>query len=94
MIDDLVRLSLFVPERHDLALMKIVRGYEHDLQAIWEMHQANAFDLQVLVRRFRAEMTHVVGKREGLRLSFLAAVERLFGREIAVGVESTLDTGS
>ena len=90
-IDGLRRLSVFVPEQHDLALMKTVRGYDHDIQVIWEMHRAKALDLDVLKQRFHTEMTHVMGNPENLRLSFLAVVERLYGFEAATRVEEELD---
>jgi hypothetical protein len=48
----LERLRVFVPERHDLVLMKAIRGYEHDLQAISEIHAHSPLDLETLVRRF------------------------------------------
>ncbi len=37
-LPDLTRLKVLVPERHDLVLMKAVRCYEHDLDAIAEIH--------------------------------------------------------
>lgn len=40
-IDGLSRLQVFVPEAHDLALMKIGRGYAHDLQGVSDIHAAH-----------------------------------------------------
>jgi hypothetical protein len=53
------RLRVLVPEKHDLALMKAVRGYEHDLQAIAEIHAHSPLDLATLIRRFQDEMTPI-----------------------------------
>jgi len=33
---------VLVPEKHDLVLMKAMRGYEHDLQAIESEQQGRA----------------------------------------------------
>lgn len=37
-LPELRRLVALVPERHDLVLMKTLRCYEHDLEAIVELH--------------------------------------------------------
>ena len=47
------RLKVMVPERHDLVLMKVLRGDEHDLQAIEAIHQRSPLDLSILVERTR-----------------------------------------
>jgi hypothetical protein len=75
------RLRVFVPEKHDLALMKAMRGYEHDLQAIAEMHAHSALDLDTLIRRFQDEMTPV-GDPDRVRGNILAVVERLFAEAV------------
>jgi len=84
-------LRLRVPEIHDLALMKIVRGQEHDRAAISEMAATASISRDVLVERFKNEMDHVVGVREEvLRLNFLAVIEQLFGETEAAAVETEL----
>lgn len=75
------RLHLFVPEQHDLALMKVVRGYENDIQAIEEIHQTNPLDLNILIERFMDEMTQVTGDARYIRLNFLLTIEKLFSPE-------------
>jgi hypothetical protein len=49
---DLKQLTVFVPERHDLVLMKAVRAYEHDLEVIGEIHGRFPLDLETLVTRW------------------------------------------
>ena len=57
-LPDLERLRAMVPERHDLVLMKAMRCYEHDLQAIAQLHEHSPLDLDTLIRRFNEEMDH------------------------------------
>lgn len=71
------RLRVLVPEKHDLALMKAIRGYEHDLQAIGEIHAYSPLDLDTLIGRFQDEMTPI-GDPVRIRGNILAVVERLF----------------
>lgn len=91
---DLQRLGIFVPERHDLALMKLLRCYQHDLEVIAEMHERDPLDLRILVRRFQDERGHVVGRPETHRTSLLLVVETLFGEEAAEKVEAELPTNT
>ena len=86
----LKRLSIQIPERHDLVLMKVVRGYEHDIQVIAEMHQASPLDMATLTQRYKTEMTHVIGRPAVLRLSFLLMIQTLFGTEAAKQIEDKL----
>jgi hypothetical protein len=72
-------LNLSVPEQHDLALMKMVRGYENDIQAIEEMHEAQPFELEIFIERFMNEMTQAIGNPGMIRLNFLLMTEKLFG---------------
>ena len=75
------KLHLCVPERHDLALMKMVRGYENDIQTIEEIHQTYPLELDILIERFMDEMTQVSGNPRYIRLNFLLMVEALFSPE-------------
>jgi hypothetical protein len=83
----LQRLKLMVPERHDLVLMKVVRGYEHDLEAIEAIHRSSPLALEVLLRRYQREMSAVVISPMRLRGNFLTMVERLFPDELDAVVE-------
>jgi hypothetical protein len=73
----LTRLRVLVPEEHDLVLMKAMRCYEHDLQAIAEIHAHSPLDLGTLIRRFQEEMTPI-GDPARIRGNILAVVELLF----------------
>jgi hypothetical protein len=71
------RLRVFVPERHDLVLMKSTRAYEHDVQVIREIHQNSPVDLETLVDRFVNEMAPI-GHPVRIRRNFLTVIEALF----------------
>ncbi|SRR6266545_3725639 len=76
-LPDLRKLTVLVPEKHDLVLMKAIRCYEHDLEAIAEIHAHAPLDLDTLVRRFEEEMTPI-GDPDRIRGNLLVVVERLF----------------
>jgi len=84
------RLTVLVPERHDLALMKAVRGDQADFAKLQALHERKPFDLSVLLRRYEEEMSHVVIDSRRLRGNFLALVESLFP-EAATLVEKALE---
>jgi hypothetical protein len=75
----LTRLTVLVPEKHDLVLMKIVRGSEADIQAAVDIAAACGLRRAVLVKRFAKEMSHVVGNPRRLSLNFEACIARVFG---------------
>jgi hypothetical protein len=87
-IAGLRQLRVFVPERHDLALMKAARGDERDLAALAAMHRRKPFRLKTLVSRYN-EM-QFTGSPEALRSRFLLLVARLFGESAAKRVETSL----
>lgn len=81
------KLRVFVPEVHDLILMKTIRGNEHDLEQIKEIRRNVSIDLNILVERFRNEMKHVIGNPKIIRLNFLAVIAEVFGEEKAAQLE-------
>jgi hypothetical protein len=81
-IPGLAYLTVEVPERHDLAVMKASRGFDRDIEALEQMHALEPFDLTTLVERF--EETWVTGPQRLADLGFLILVEALYGEE---GVE-------
>jgi hypothetical protein len=87
----LERLRVFVPEKHDLVLMKAIRGYEHDLEAALQIHANSPLDLETLVGRYQDEMTPI-GDPVPIRGNFLHVVENLFP-DSADGVARRLKRG-
>jgi hypothetical protein len=85
-----MRLTVVVPERHDLALMKTVRGDQADFAKLQAIHARTPFDLSVLLQRYEDEMRHVAIDSRRLRGNFLALVESLFP-EAAPLVEKALE---
>lgn len=79
----LKRLTVLVPEAHDLALMKIARGEAHDLDAIEDIHRDTPLDFETMLERYAETRSQVIGSLEMHRLNFLAAVARLFGERKA-----------
>ena len=77
-LPSLMRLTVVVPERHDLALMKTVRGDQADFAKLEAIHERTPLDLSVLLQRYEEEMGHVVIDPRRLRGNFLALVESLF----------------
>ena len=77
-VPGLRKLRVMVPERHDLVLMKTLRGYENDLEAAVEIHARHGLDFETLMGRYIGEMDHVTGDRRVHDLNLLALVERLF----------------
>jgi hypothetical protein len=84
------RLSVLVPERHDLALMKTVRGDQADFAKLQAIHARKPFDLSLLLQRYEEEMGHVVIDPRRLRGNFLALVESLFPEAVTL-VEKALE---
>jgi hypothetical protein len=85
----LKRLAVMVPEKHDLVLMKVLRGDEHDLQAIEAIHQRSPLDLGVLLDRYQGEMGATIIDPRRLKGQVLTMVERLFPKQLSA-VETQL----
>jgi hypothetical protein len=77
-LPSLRRLIVLVPERHDLALMKTIRGGLEDFEKLRAVHQKTPLDLSVLLKRYEEEMDHVVIDPRRLRGNFLGLVSELF----------------
>ena len=91
-IPGLSRLQVFVPELHDLALMKIARGYAHDLQGVADMHAANPLDLETLVARYYQSRTQLIGPPETFKLNVHAAIDSVYGEAAALKVAERLES--
>jgi hypothetical protein len=57
----LSKLELYVLDRYDLAVSKLIRGNEHDRQQLGELHALTPLDLTTLVARFGELMADFVG---------------------------------
>jgi hypothetical protein len=90
----LQKLHILVPEKHDLTLMKVVRGQENDRDAIEQISNRVGLDMPTLVHRFTNEMTHAIGNHRYLVQNFLSIIEMLYGEHEADRVNSELANDS
>lgn len=86
----LKHLSVKIPEQHDLVLMKMIRGQEHDLEVIEAIHRNSPLSLDTLVTLMAQEMTHVHGRKKDILLNFFGMVELLFGEVGLLDAEKRL----
>jgi hypothetical protein len=89
-LEGLERLTVLVPEEHDLAIMKAGRAEAHDLAAVADVHAKRPLDLETLIHRYYDARTQVTGSPEDFALNFLALVERLYGTPAAERVSARL----
>jgi len=79
--EGLTHLKIWIPERHDLVLMKTARGETPDFEGIVEVHQKEPLDPELLLRRCLQEMrTQITGTWSGFRVKFLGMIEEVFGK--------------
>lgn len=90
-ISGLKKLQIFIPEKHDWALIKITRLLEKDAQDIQEVAASIGFSKTVFLKRFLSEMTHATGRREDLVYNFLSMMAELFGEEEAVKMQRAIE---
>ncbi|MBN1770308.1 MAG: hypothetical protein JXB32_03525 [Deltaproteobacteria bacterium] len=88
---ELQHLEVFVLEKHDLALSKIMRCHEGDLAGIQALHRRHGLDRETLVARYMTEMDHAIGDPKRIDLNLQVAVERLYGEAEAAAVGRRLD---
>jgi hypothetical protein len=79
---NLRKLTILVPEKHDWALMKVVRYEDKDAEHIKAAAAAVGFDLEIFKERFLSEMVDVQ-PRDRVIIRFLAMIEELFGADAA-----------
>lgn len=87
----LARLTVLVPEVHDLAIMKAARALTHDLDAVEDVHRRSPLDLDTLVTRYYEARTQVTGSMDEFTIGFLALIERLFGANEAQRVQQRIE---
>jgi hypothetical protein len=83
-------LRVRIPERHDLALMKMVRGQQNDLDTVTEMHLNEALSFDTLIKLISVEMRQVVGNKRSIKRNFLSMFESLFGEAPLKDAENRL----
>jgi hypothetical protein len=81
-------LVLWVPERHDILMMKALRAAKHDLQVIQEMHETTPFDLETIVERYNFSMRLAIQALGGHQIfdqRIRLVLEKLFGGKYVRG---------
>lgn len=79
------QLELFILEKHDLAISKMLRAVEHDRQHVQALHRRDPLDLETLVERFERDMLPCyVGDPATVIDYFLWMIEELFGEMASV----------
>lgn len=73
------KLIVFVPEVHDIVLMKMLAWRPHDREAIREIAAAHTLDPQILWERYTKEMTHITGRQEDNDWKFGELIELVAG---------------
>lgn len=82
----LAKLQIWVPEKYDLALSKMLRGYPHDLDAVEGMHGHHPLSKTTLVTRFEEELMNIAtADRRKICLNVAMLAARLYG--LAAGEE-------
>jgi hypothetical protein len=87
-LEGTTHLRIWLPERHDLALMKAARGETPDLDAIVDIHRREPLQLGTLLQRY-SELVPI-GPPSRFRLKFLAMIAAVFGENVAEEVEIRL----
>jgi hypothetical protein len=86
---NLSKLTVLVPEKHDWALMKVVRYEDKDAEHIKAAAAAVGFDLETFKERFLSEMVDVE-PRDRVIIRFLAMIEDLFGAAAADRLQTSI----
>lgn len=91
-ISGLDRLLVLIPEKHDLVLMKMIRGEEPDLEVAEEIKEKRGLDPATLITRYLLEMKHITGDLRRIDLNFLALMDRLFGADVVETARERLES--
>lgn len=78
-------LRIVVPEKHDLAVMKIARGYERDIEAVTQIHVRSPLKSSTLIRRFAHKWTPAdnAGAELEMDMNFHTALAAVFDEKMA-----------
>lgn len=86
------RLRIYVPDKYDWALMKIVRLKDKDALHIREASEKVGFKASTFLRRFTSDMTHfVLGRPQDLVWNFIVMMSELFGEEEALRMRHKIE---
>jgi Nucleotidyltransferase of unknown function (DUF6036) len=78
----LKKLSIFVPDKYDLVLSKIVRGYKHDIDAVYSIHLQHPLSMQTLTARFDKDfISTITTDKRRVSLNMAILVSKLWGYE-------------
>ena len=88
---ELRRIHILVPERHDWALMKVMRLSDKDMEHVVDVAHRYGFDADIFLERFQKEMTHVMGDKGNLKWMFLSLMGTLFGPEVRARMRASID---
>lgn len=91
-IEGLKKLKIFVPEKHDLVLMKITRANANDIETIIQIHKNYQLDHKILIERYKSEMSAIIGNKIRLKTNFLATMERVFKADIFELIEKEMES--
>jgi hypothetical protein len=83
-------LWIYVPEKHDWALMKIMRLKDKDRDHILKVARTAGFDSAVFLPRFLEEMTHVIGRKQDVVFNFIVMMGELFSKKEAERMASEI----
>lgn len=84
-------VTVYVPEKYDLALMKCERSEARDILDIQNLHQSDSLDSEVLFIRFKScHLPCYAGDNDLLIDKFLDVSDTLFGEEITDLFDSRL----
>lgn len=73
------KLKVLIPDVVDLILMKTLRGYEHDLNAIAFMVKNKKVKSGILIGRYLKELSSTIGEKRKLDMNFIAMIEKCYG---------------
>lgn len=85
-------LKIYIPEKHDLALLKCWRYQPRDVRDIINLHVSDPLDSNLLLDRFIRELLPFdPGDEQSTIDKYLAMIEELFGEEMAKQHEGKLN---
>jgi Nucleotidyltransferase of unknown function (DUF6036) len=85
------QLSVVVPDRYDLSLMKALRADVRDIEVIKQMHTNAPFDMDVFVKRYVDEMAETVNDESIRNSKFFSVIKQIAGPEKLADVVSRVE---